>query len=205
MEVERATCRQPGQERAFVQLITGVEGELCGFIRQRVGSGHLSQDIVQKTFLLAWGDSKFDPEHAYARAWLFKTASRLVIDWLESAESNSISLEDLSERVGRDSSGSLRSALPVDRKARDPLIDLIEAERERHLDTALASLPADRREVLERYYLRQEGNQLEIAESMGLSVAAFNSRLNRARKELKRVISVIRGRDRWTDSSHDPF
>jgi RNA polymerase sigma-70 factor (ECF subfamily) len=203
MESERATCRQPGPERAFVQLIRGVEDELRGFIRRRLGYEHSTQDIVQKTFLLAWGDSKFDPEHPYARAWLFKTASRLAIDWLESVESNSISLEDLSERVRRDSSRGSRSAVPVDRKARDPLINLIEEEKERHLDAALASLPPDRREVLERYYLRQEGNQFEIAEAMGLSVAAFNSRLNRARKDLKRVILVIQGRDGWTGSSHD--
>jgi DNA-directed RNA polymerase specialized sigma24 family protein len=49
-------------------------------------------------------------------------------------------------------------------------------------------LSADHREVLERFYLRQEGTQFEIAEAMGLSVAAFNSRLNRARLELKRIL-----------------
>jgi RNA polymerase sigma factor (sigma-70 family) len=205
MAVDRATCRQPGQERAFLDLITGIEDELRGFVRHRVGSGHVTQDIVQKTFLLAWGDARFDPAHAHARAWFFKAARRLIIDWLESAESHSISLEDLSERVGRDSSRGSHSAMPVDRKARDPLIDLIDEERDRNLRAVLARLPADQREVLERYYLRQEGNQFEVAEVMGLSVAAFNSRLNRARKELKRQILIMRGRDGWTGTSHDPY
>ena len=69
----------------------------------------------------------------------------------------------------------------MDRKCRDPLIDLIEEEMDRNLDTALARLPAEQRDVLERYYLHQEGTQLELAEAMHLSLAAFNSRLNRAR------------------------
>ena len=204
MTGDRATCQRPGQERAFLDLITEVEGELRGFIQHRVGSGHATQDIVQRTFLLAWGDARFDPEHAYARAWLFKTARRLVIDWLESEESNSISLDDLSERVRRDGSRGSCSALPVDQRARDPLTDFIEAERNRNLDAALARLPADQREVLERYYLRQEGTQFAIAEAMGLSVAAFNSRLNRARKELKRAILMLRGRDGWEGAGDDP-
>jgi RNA polymerase sigma-70 factor (ECF subfamily) len=203
MAGDRAACRQPGQERAFLELITGVEGELRAFVRRRVGSEHVTQDLVQKTFLLAWGTAKFDPTHALARAWLFRTVKHLIIDWLRSAESNSISLEDLSERARRDGARGSRSALPVDRKNRDPLIDLIEEEIGQNLETALARLPEDQREVLERYYLRQEGTQLEIADAMRLSLAAFNSRLNRARKQLKRWILIIRGRDVWTGTDHD--
>jgi RNA polymerase sigma factor (sigma-70 family) len=195
MPGNQAMCGRSEKEQAFLELITGVEGELRGFVRNRVGSGHVTLDIVQKTFLLAWRDVRFDPAHVHARAWLFKTARRLVIDWLESARSNSISLDDLSERERADGSRGSCSAVPVDRRARDPLIGLIEEERKGSLDVALARLPQDLREVLERYYLRQEGTQFEIAEAMSLSVAAFNSRLNRARKELKRLILIARGRD----------
>jgi RNA polymerase sigma factor (sigma-70 family) len=202
MAGERATCRQPEQRQMFLELITEVEGELTGFIRHQVGSVHATQDIAQKTYLHAWRDTKFDPAHLYARAWLFKTARRLVIDWLESEKSNSISLEDLSERAQRDGSRGSRSRLPADRNTRDPLRALIEDEGQRNLNAALARLPDDHREVLERYYLRQEGTQSEIAEAMGLSVAAFNSRLNRSRTELKRAILILRARDGW--SGHDP-
>jgi RNA polymerase sigma-70 factor (ECF subfamily) len=198
MPVDKALCRQPEQEGAFLRLITGVEGELCGVVRHQVKSGHVAQDIVQRTFLLAWRDAKFDPNHVYARAWLFKTARRLVSDWFASADSNSISLDDLSERARSDGSRGSRSALPVDRPDGDPLTKLIDAEQNRNLALALDRLEADDREVIERYYLRQEGTQIEIAELMGLSVAAFNSRLNRARKELKRQILVISGREGWT-------
>jgi RNA polymerase sigma-70 factor (ECF subfamily) len=195
MAVDRALCRHSEQENAFLELINRVEGELGGVVRHLVRSRHATQDIVQKTFLLAWRDAKFDPTHVYARAWLFRTARRLVSDWLASAESNSVSLDDLSERDRRDGSRGSRSAMPVDRTDGDPLTKLIDEERNRSLALAMSWLEEDEREVIERYYLRQEGTQFEIAEAMGLSVAAFNSRLNRARKQLKREILIISEHD----------
>jgi RNA polymerase sigma factor (sigma-70 family) len=191
-----ATGRRPEQDRAFLDLITAVEGELHGCIQRRVRSVHTTQNIVQQTFLLAWGSASFDPERADAGAWLFTTARRLAKDWLESAESKSFSLEDLSVRMRGDGSYGSRSAQLVDRRTRDPLINLIEEERNRNLDAALARLPEDQRDILERYYLRQEGTQAEIAQAMGrISLAAFNSRLNRARKALTHEILMLRRPD----------
>jgi RNA polymerase sigma-70 factor, ECF subfamily len=177
---DKVISRPPLQQRAFLDLIKGVEAELVAYARRCIGNG--AHDIVQKTFLRAWGDARFDPTRPDARAWLYKTTKRLVIDWIRSEDSNSISLGEL-------------TAMPADRRSPDPLADLIEQETERYLDHALDNLPDDQREILERYYLRQEGTQLKIAEAMGLSVAAFNSRLNRARNELKRVILALQRRD----------
>jgi RNA polymerase sigma-70 factor (ECF subfamily) len=203
MAGETVTCRHPGRKQAFLELITAVEGELSGFVRHRVGSVHATQDIVQKTYLRAWGNAKFDPAQVHARAWLFKTARRLIIDWLEAEKSNSISLDELSARVTQDGSRGSRVRSPAGRHAHDPLAAFIEEEKCRNLDAALARLSDENREVLERYYLRQEGTQAEIAEAMGLSVAAFNSRLNRARTELKRAILILRTRGGW--NGHGPF
>ncbi len=124
MVSDRGTCRPPWQQRAFLDLVKRVEAELIAYVGRCVGHGGGANDIVQRTLLRAWGDAKFDPTHLEARAWLFKTAKRLVIDWLRSEESNSISLDDL-------------TAMPADRKARDPLVDLIDRETERYLDIAL--------------------------------------------------------------------
>ncbi len=80
---------------------------------------------------------------------------------------------------------------------------MIEEERNRKLDLALSMLSDDQREVLERYYLRKEGTQYDIAQALGLTIAAFNSRLNRARKELKRLILKVRGHDEGSRNGHD--
>jgi RNA polymerase sigma factor (sigma-70 family) len=79
-------------------------------------------------------------------------------------------------------------ALRLNPRARDPLLDLTAAEEKRNLHAALSRLPDDQREVLERYYLREEGTRSEIADAMGISLATFNNRLNDARKKLKRAI-----------------
>jgi RNA polymerase sigma factor (sigma-70 family) len=80
---------------------------------------------------------------------------------------------------------------------------MIEEERNQKLDVALSMLSDDQRDVLERYYLRKEGTQYDIAQALGLTIAAFNSRLNRARKELKRLILKVRGHDGESRNGHD--
>jgi RNA polymerase sigma-70 factor (ECF subfamily) len=185
--------------------MTEVEGELHGCIQRRVRSVHTTQNIVQQTFLLAWRSASFDPERADAGAWLFTTARRLAKDWLESSESKSFSLEDLSVRMRGDGSYGSRSTQLVDRRTRDPLIDLIEEERKRNLDAALARLPEEQRDILERYYLREEGTQAEIANAMGTTLATFNNRLNLARKALKREILMLRGRNGKDGGGYDPY
>jgi DNA-directed RNA polymerase specialized sigma24 family protein len=80
---------------------------------------------------------------------------------------------------------------------------MIHQERNRKLDVAMSMLADDDRDALERYYLRKEGTQYDIAQALGLTLAAFNSRLNRARKELKRLILKVRGHDGESPDGHE--
>ena len=98
--------------------------------------------------------------------------------------------------IGRDIQAIRKSLSTV---ARDPLARMMAEESAELLRAALTRLSADHQEVLDRFYLRQEGTQFQIAAAMGLSVAAFNSRLNRARVELKRILRALRA-----DSGLDP-
>ncbi len=203
MVVNGATFPKPERHQAFVAFLRTHENELRSFVRSRVGSEDVTQDIVQGTFLLAWTNAKFDPRHPYARAWAFTAARRLILDRWRAKESNSISLDDLSARAERESSRGSQSAVPVDHKTRDPLGAMIEAERNRKLDLALSLLSDEERDVLERYYFRREGTQHDIARALDISIAAFNSRLNRARKQLKRLILKVRGHDGESLNGHD--
>jgi RNA polymerase sigma-70 factor (ECF subfamily) len=203
MAVNGANSPQQERQQAFVAFVRTHENDLLGFVRSRVGPQHSAQEIVQATFLRAWIDSSFDPRHPYARAWAFTTARRLIFDCRRAKDSNSISLDDLSARLDREGSRGSRSAVTADQKARDPLAAMIEAEMNHRLDIALSMLSDDDRDVLERYYLRGEGTQYEIAREIGISLAAFNSRLNRARKELKRLILKLREHDGESHNGHD--
>jgi RNA polymerase sigma-70 factor (ECF subfamily) len=192
-----------GRGRSFVEFVRRHEGELRGWIERHVSCKDRTQEILQKSFCRAWSSRTFDPEHQDARAWIFKTAKNLIVDFQQSSESASISLDDLSERAGIAGSRVSPAAALVDRKHRDPMARMIEQEKSQTLNVALGVLAHQYRDVLERYYLRQEGNQYQIAQALGLTIAAFNSRLNRARKELKRILLSMRRHDEWVPSGHD--
>jgi RNA polymerase sigma factor (sigma-70 family) len=191
MTGDGATWQSPEWWKAFLDLNTEVEDELRACIQKRVGRG-ATDEIVLKTFLRASLNAKFDPEHPRARAWLFRLARWLANDWLRSAESKLISITDL-------------KAEPVAPEPPDPVRKLIEEERNRNLYAALARLPECQREILERFYLREEGTQAEIARPMGMTLATFNNRLNGARKALKREILMLRARGGKDGSGYDPY
>jgi RNA polymerase sigma-70 factor (ECF subfamily) len=182
-----------GSRRAqeFVEFVRRTENELRGWIQRHVGCSDQTQEILQKSFCEAWASRTFDPKHAHARAWIFTTAKHLIIN-TGGERSASISLDDLSQRVGMDGSRSSRSAVLVDPRIRDPMTEIIANEESQTFEVALEMLSEEHRDVLERYYLKQEGKQHQIAEALGLSIAAFNSRLNRARKELKGTLIRLR-------------
>jgi RNA polymerase sigma factor (sigma-70 family) len=192
-----------GREQRFVEFVRRTEGELRGWIQRQVSCKDRTQEILQKSFCRAWGSKTFDPEHQDARAWIFKTAKNLIVDFQQSKESASVSLDDLSVSLGKDGSHGSCSAVLVDRRHLDPMAAMLDREKSQTLNVALGVLDRQHRDVLERYYLRQEGNQSQIAEALGLKIAAFNSRLNRARKELKRILLSMRRHDEWVPSGHD--
>jgi len=187
-----STRASPDQRAAFLSLLGEVEAELTNYVRRRVGSRHQAENIVQETYLRAWRHATFDPTRPDARACLFTIATNLIRDWLGYSGSRVLSLNELSNPSSRSASqGSLPSLL-VDQQACDPLGRMIAAEDRERLHAALAMLAPEHRDALERFYLHQEGTQFEIAGAIGITVAAFNSRLNRARRDLKRALIGLR-------------
>lgn len=172
------------RDTVFLRLFERVERPLSAYVKQRIGGNGSAPDFVQITMIKAWKYSQFDPTRPEAEAFLFRIVENLIRDWYRSEDSRTDSLDRLSER------GSLGPPA-IDRRARDPLGALIIKERAEIVKSALTVLAPENREVLERFYLHEEGTQAQIAAAMRLSVPAFNSRLNRARVELKRVIRLL--------------
>ena len=182
--------RQGEGMTGLLTLFQQVERELHVFVARKT-DGDQARAIVQETFLRAFRaqrDASFDPGHSGARAFLFTTASRLVADHYRSPGSQSLSLEGLSACLRE--AGQAGSLAPVltDHKARDPLDALIRAESVERVRAALALLPEKDRDALVRFYILAEGTQAEIASALGISVARFNNRLNRARIRLKEAL-----------------
>lgn len=175
-----------GHDARFAELAARVKPGLLAVIQS---VGLIGQDqvenIAQEALAKAWRHPGFDPTRPGAANWLRKAALRLTLSWLRSKDSASVSLDVLNAAIRSSGSRDSLSCLMEDKAARDPADEAIRRERAERVHEALQRIPPDQREVLERFYFRGEGTQGEIAASMGISVAAFNSRLNRGRLALK--------------------
>ena len=83
-------------------------------------------------------------------------------------------------------------ALVVEQLAGDntpPVRRAATQENIRRMRIALAGLPDDQREVIERYYIRDQSLQ-QIADAMGRSKDAIRGLCYRARKELRGIMGA---------------
>ena len=145
-----------------------------------------ADDIVQDAFLRAY--RSFDDLHGTdVKPWLLAivrnccwTAASRRARWVTGAP------EGESDEAG--------GGLPPEASAEDPLQASIRAQEARALDTAIAALPADFREVL---ILREmeDLSYREIATAIGAPIGTVMSRLARARAALKA---------RWRDQAGGP-
>ncbi len=147
-------------------------------------------DIIQDTLLMAWwrraqlrSTERFD-------AWLDaicrnRCRQHLRVRIPVARGQGSPTVLSLDHLSGDDS--TVAADVP-DPQASDPLDELDRRDLSTLLDHALGRLPAPAREVLELRYL-DELTEARAAHYLGLSVSALESRLHRARKQLRRVLS----------------
>jgi RNA polymerase sigma-70 factor (ECF subfamily) len=68
-------------ERGVREAYAAHAGELYGFAVRSLGDTGLAEEAVQETFLRAWrAGSRFDPQIASLRTWLFAILRNVVID-----------------------------------------------------------------------------------------------------------------------------
>ncbi len=147
----------------------------------------LADDILQQTFVrAAQGITGFeDRDPGSLRGWLKTIATNLI--------------KDAQKRRGRERRAESPHASPsddgsflqaVERLACDHTPPIKRAQRSesiRRLRVAMASLPPEQRDVVERYYLQTQSLE-QIAESTGRTVAAIRGTCYRARKHLRSLM-----------------
>jgi RNA polymerase sigma-70 factor (ECF subfamily) len=154
-----------------------------------LGSVHDAEDAVQETLLRAWrAADRFDPTRASLRTWLYRIATNACLTALESRSSR-----PLPSSVGPafdDPDAPLVPNLDVPWLTPipgDPEASAVERSRLRlALVAALQLLPARQRAAL----ILREALDLpasEVGESLGMTTAAVNSALQRARATLART------------------
>ena len=183
----------PGKrfEHAFTEVTEGHRRELLVHCYQMLGSVQEAEDLVQETMLRAWrAYDGYDPELASMRTWLYRIATNACLNALESR-----SRRPLPSGVGQrfdDTDAAFVPGLEVpwlqpipDRllgaEPDDPAMLVAERSGLRlAVVAALQLLPAKQRAVL---ILREvlDFAAAEVAVMLGMSTAAVNSALQRAR------------------------
>jgi RNA polymerase sigma-70 factor (ECF subfamily) len=177
-------------ERAFTDAAERHRRELLVHCYQMLGSVQEAEDLVQETMLRAWrAYDRYDPELASMRTWLYRIATNACLNHLEGR-----SRRPLPSGVGQrfdDPDAAFVPGFEVpwlqpipDRllgAAPDPAVLAAERSRLRlAVVAALQLLPAKQRAVLILRVVLDFG-AAEVAAMLGMSTAAVNSALQRAR------------------------
>lgn len=145
------------------------EPELSRFLVSKTGDEEKAADLLQELFLRARAHSDHFCEMENPRAWLYRAARNLLIDEYRSAR-EFVELEEdtLLSDISPDAISTLNVCLPE----------------------TLQALPEDERWLIEESDLNRRPQQA-LADELGISLAAFKSRLLRARKHLKEAMTEL--------------
>jgi len=185
-----------GSNSAFEELVRRWTPRVLAVCHARVGRAGAAEDLTQETLLRAFRALRTLSEPARFGAWLRGIAVRVCLDWLKSPERKVIQFSSLGQEWRPDE-------VPCPNEG-DPRLDR-ESENRRLLEI-VESLPEELREVVMLFYY-QELKYRDIAEIVGVSAAAVNARLTRARVLLRERIEraerqrLAGGRDRREETS----
>jgi RNA polymerase sigma-70 factor (ECF subfamily) len=145
---------------------------LLALTRRILGNGADAEEVVQETFLQVWAQAgRYDPKRSSVPTWLVLLARSRAIDLLRS--------RGVRERAVAGVAAEARA----DASPEGPRAVWYEERRER-LAKALAALPEQQRQVLERtFYLGM--SQREIAEATGTPLGTVKTRTLLAMRKLR--------------------
>ena len=174
-----------GDENAFSALLERYEKMVYNLAFQYTQNREDAADVTQDTFIKLWrtlgsfrGDCSFT-------SWVFRITQNTALDYLRKQTTHqTISLTVDDEDTG--DHGRERD-LVDDSPAHDPAASAERTERSAILQSAIASLRADHREIL---VLRdmQGFSYTEIAQMLGLEMGTVKSRISRARLQIKEFL-----------------
>jgi RNA polymerase sigma-70 factor (ECF subfamily) len=138
----------------------------------------LADDVAQEAFLRAWQAlSTFDLARPFG-PWICRIAANLAVNHVRSPRAREEGLPE----------GHAETEGP----GADPLEQVLEAEADRALEGALASLPKEQRAVLTLRVV-EEMSYREIAAALELPVGTVMSRLARGREKLAAALRPYLG------------
>jgi RNA polymerase sigma-70 factor, ECF subfamily len=182
-----------GNDEAFTRLVEVYQTPVYNLCYRMLGEVEAAEDAAQESFLRAYQNiHRYDPNRSFA-TWLLSIAAHYCIDRLRRRRFSTLSIDDDDEEHPME--------LP-DQSAVNPEVETARREEQEQLQKVLRTLNAtDRAAIVMRYWY--DFSEVEIAESLSLSVSAVKSRLHRARRELAKSWQEEQPRSHLERSPHE--
>ncbi len=171
---------QQGNDEAFARLVDHYQAPVFNMCYRMLSESESAEDAAQESFLRAYQNlSRFDRQRPFA-TWLLSIAAHYCIDRLRKKRFVVFSID------AEPDDDDAPIELP-DTGALNPETELVRREEQEKIQIALHGLDAtDRAAIILRYWY--DFSEVEIAESLKLTVSAVKSRLHRARKSVARLL-----------------
>ena len=171
-----------GDQQAYTELLSKYKGAIFNLVYKMVKNREEAEDLVQETFVKAFGAlPTFDEQFAFS-TWLFKIASNNCIDYLRKKKLKTFSIDKPSESK----EGEIKQSFE-DEKSPDPEVCAIEKEKKSLIEVAIESLPAKYRDAIILRH-KEDKSYEEIAEILELPIGTVKARIFRAREKLKQYL-----------------
>jgi RNA polymerase sigma-70 factor (ECF subfamily) len=157
-----------GDRRAFAQLMDRHIDRAHGLAKRVLGNKSDAEDVVQDAFLKVWQKAgQWQPGRAQFSTWLYRVVVNRCLDLKRKPVSTA--LDNVAEQSD-------------DRP--DAYEDIAARQRQAEIAAAVANLPERQRTAVALSYTAGMSNA-QAAETMEISVKAFESLLVRAKRELR--------------------
>lgn len=144
--------------------------------RQKLGNEAEAEEAAQDVFMSVWKNAgNWQSGNAKVTTWLYRIAANRCIDILRRRKPTT-DIDTIAE--------------PADERQNIEAAHLV-AARNRQLHAALDALTADQRQAIELVYYG-ETKQTEAAAQMGITLAAMESLLRRARSKLSEQLDPLK-------------
>jgi len=183
-----------GDEEAFGELLERHQARVYNHALRLMGNPQDAEEVLQDTFVQVFRNlEKFEGRSRFS-TWLYRIATNEALMRLRKARrKREVFLEDTTEGERERCREGMRVL------ARSPLDDVLDEEIRNQLARLLAELPEEYRAVFAMRDIDGFSNA-EVAEVLGITVAAVKSRLHRSRLYLRDRLSLLYGKRRSTRS-----
>lgn len=160
-----------GDQHAFASLVRSVQRPVYGLCLRLLANDAEASEVAQEAFLRAYQNlGRYDVERPFD-LWVMAIARNLCLDILRRRS-----------KIRSENVDDMKEVLPSSGENQED--GVIAREERLSLESAMATLSADDREVLALYYVQRRTTK-EIGSLLGVAPGTIMARLFRAREKLR--------------------